>query len=123
MYNFFRVKYGLESGVWVDEYDTAIQHTKILTQICAFIDHIKKNMFARVGNGNVVSTIIRGKNIEFEIPKELKSLSKWITVIIDDSIHDSPRLEKDGTITLWEEDLSSPLFFRMLIEKFKDFIC
>eukprot|EP00111_Clytia_hemisphaerica_P021153 TCONS_00062313-protein len=82
-----------------------------------------KAILMKASGDDIINIIMKLKGENYPIPEELKPLSKWVIVNIDDPIHDSPRLEKDGTITLSEEDKTSPLFFHMLIKKFKEFIC
>eukprot|EP00111_Clytia_hemisphaerica_P024860 TCONS_00073285-protein len=89
-----------------------------------FIDLNEAKAILMKANGDdIINIIIKLKGESFPIPEELKPLSKWVIVIVDNSIHDSPRIEKDGTITIWEEDIASPLLFHMLIKKFKELIC
>ena len=59
----------------------------------------------------------------YRIPKEIKRFGKWIQIDFDDSISDSPRRQPDGSFVLWEEDLTSPIFICMLIDKIKELIC
>ena len=47
----------------------------------------------------------------------------WVNVNVNDSISDSPRRQPDGSFVLWEEDLTSPIFICMLIDKIKELIC
>ena len=61
---------------------------------------------------------------DYLIPKEVKRFGNWIQLDVDESISDSPRLQPDGnSFVVWEEDLASPFFIRMLIERFIAFIC
>eukprot|EP00111_Clytia_hemisphaerica_P016207 TCONS_00047943-protein len=82
-----------------------------------------KAILIKTNGDDIINIFIKPKWESLPIPEELKHLSKWVIVTVDNSIHDSPRLEKDGTITIWEEDLASPLLFHMLIKKFKELIC
>ena len=46
-----------------------------------------------------------------------------IIIVVDDKITESPMINKDGNFVLWEEDIMSPLFIRMLIQKMNSIIC
>ena len=89
------------------------------------LDKILKSRYesTKAKGDNNINIVVKNKDDNFQIPKEMQHLSEWIIVEVDDSIHDSPRLEKDGIVTLWKQDLVSPLFFHMLIDKFKQLIC
>ena len=72
-------------------------------------------------DGDVINIVVQRDQI---IPEELKYLGEWMYIVFDDSITDSPRFEPNGaTFVIWETDLASPVFLRMLIDKFQDILC
>ena len=46
-----------------------------------------------------------------------------IHIIIDNTIVDSPILENDKIIKIWQEDCKSPLFIKMLMERIESIQC
>ena len=51
------------------------------------------------------------------------TFNETIKVILDENIPESPTVNKEGHLKIWEEDHMNPLFIKMLIEKINSIIC
>ena len=80
-----------------------------------------KKIVEKTGGNNHIHVQIYYRDITFDVSPF--TFNNTIKIILDDNIKESPILNKDGNFVIWEEDILSPLFINLLIEKMNSMLC